>query len=119
MATHCFTPLLGKRLRVTALDNCGNTPAAATPNSFLVTTGFTTISLSSETEDGNEVITRRADGSLCVNQRDADSFKYFTVELEFCEVNPSLLAMITNAKPYLDHKGDVAGFTVPEGKIDK
>lgn len=117
MATHTFTPLLGKRIRATRLDECGRVPAPGTANSFLATNGFVSIKLSSETEDGSEIITRKADGSLCVNEKYSDSFKRFTLEMEFCEVNPSLLEIVSNAIPYNDHRGDVAGFTVPEGDM--
>lgn len=119
MPTKCFTPLLGKRLRVVTLDECGALPAAAAPDALLATDGFITISLSSEVEEGAEIITKKADGSLCVNEKFSDSFKRFTVEIEFCNVNPSLLSMVSNAEPYEDYAGDVAGFTVPEGLIDK
>ena len=118
MATKVYTPLLGKRLRVTKLDECGNVPAATTTNSYIATSGFIVATLSSEVEDGTEILTRKADGSLCVNEKMADSFKRFTVELEFCGVNPSLLAFTSNAEEYLDYGDDVAGITVPEGTID-
>lgn len=119
MSTRCFAPLLGKRIRVTTLDTCGNPPASATPNAFLATDGFISVSLSAEVEDGAEIIQRKADGSLCVNEKFASSFKRFTVEMEFCGVNPSLVSMVTNAKPYLDWLGNTAGFTVGEGTIVK
>lgn len=115
MATHCFIPLLGKRLRVTELDSCGAVPVAATQ---LATDGFVTMTLSSEVEEGTEIIVRKASGALCVNEKQADSFKRFTVEIEFCGVNPSLLALVTNAEEYADGE-DVIGFTVPEGEILK
>lgn len=119
MATKHFTPLLGKRIRVTTLNECGALPAAAAPDALIATDGFVTISLSSEIEEGAEIVSRKADGSLCVNEKFADSFKRFTVEMEFCGVNPSLLSMVSNAEPYEDYAGDVAGFTVPEGEIAK
>jgi len=62
---------------------------------------------------------KKASGALCVNEKKADSFKRFTVEIEFCGVNPSLLAIVSNAEPYEDYAGDIAGFTVGEGEIDK
>lgn len=117
MATHCFTPVLGKRLRVTELDSCGGVVVGTSQN--LVTDGFVTVTLSSEVEEGSEIMQRNASGALCVNEKMADSFKRFTVEIEFCGVNPSLLAIVSNAAPYEDYAGDVAGFTVPEGEIDK
>jgi hypothetical protein len=119
VSTKCFTPLLGKRIRVTTLSECGQVPAAATPDAVLATDGFVTVSLSSEIEDGTEIVTKKADGSLCVNEKFASSFKRFMVDIEFCQVNPSLLSMITNAEPYEDGAGEVIGFTVGEGYIDK
>jgi hypothetical protein len=117
MTTHCFIPMLGKRLRATGLDVCG----AVVPGEAeeVSTDGFITVNLSSEIEDGTEIILKKASGALCVNEKRADSFKRFTVEIEFCGVNPSLLALVSNAEPYEDYAGDIAGFTVPEGEIDK
>ncbi|UDL16222.1 major tail protein [Microbacterium phage Kozie] len=116
MATHCFIPLLGKRIRVTPLDSCGLIPEDA---EYVATDGFVTVNLSSEVEEGTEIIVRKASGALCVNEKMADSFKRFTVEIEFCGVNPSLLSIVSNAVPYEDGSGDVIGFTVPEGEIAK
>jgi hypothetical protein len=120
MVTKIFTPLLGKKIRSTTLDSCGALPIVATPNAVIVTDGFITLSLSSEIEEGAEIITRKADGTLCVNEKRSDSFKRFTVEMEFCGVNPSLLSVVSNAKPYYGYGGtDVIGFSVPEGEIAK
>lgn len=119
MATHCFIPVLGKRIRATVLDSCGNFPASASVDAWLATDGFISLSLSSETEDGTEIITKKADGSLCVNEKQPNSFKRFTLEMEFCGVNPSLLSIVSNAEPYSNGTDDVIGFTVPEGAIDK
>src|SRR3546814_3229664 len=58
-------------------------------------------------------------GSLCVNERTSDSFKRFTLEMEFCGVDPDLLSVTTNAEPYADYDLENAGFTVAEGTIDK
>ena len=117
MTTHCIIPLLGKRLRVLPQDSCGRTPDGA---QYIATDGFVSITLSSEVEDGAEIIVRKASGALCVNEKRANSFKRFTVELHFCGVNPGLLGITTNAKPYVDgYSGDTIGYTVPEGEINK
>ena len=117
MTNHCTIPLLGKRLRATPSDSCGNVPDGAM---YVATDGFVSITLSSEVEDGAEIIVRKASGALCVNEKRANSFKRFTVELHFCGVNPALLGITTNAKPYVDgYSGDVIGYTVPEGEINK
>lgn len=119
MATHCFVPVRGKRLRVTTLDTCGNVPTGGTENSWLATNGFISVNLTSEVEDGVEIIQRRADGALCVNEQGPGSFKRFNFEAVFCGVNPSLLAMMSNAEGYEDYAGDVSGFTVREGELTK
>jgi hypothetical protein len=116
MTTHCFIPLLGKRMRVTELDSCGVILPDAEQ---LSTDGFITVNLSSEVEDGTEIIVKKASGALCVNERQASSFKRFNVEMEFCGVNPSLLGIVSNAEPYEDYAGDIAGFTVGEGELAK
>lgn len=120
MATIVTNDLLGKRIRVTRLDASGNVPLTTVADSFIVTSGFVSVGMSFEMEDGDEIIVKRADGSLCINEKFSDSFKRATVEIELCEVNPNALTLMTNAEPYTGTVGtDVIGFTVPEGTIDK
>lgn len=114
-----FSPVRGKRLRVTALDDCGNVPEPDAEDSVVTTNGFISVSLSAEVEDGVEIVTRRADGSLCVNEKFASSFKSFNAEIEFCGVDPGLLGLTTNAEGYEDYDNLVSGIVVPEGTIDK
>lgn len=115
--THSYTPVLGKRIRVTPLDICGNFDKEK--HKPVATSGFVSVKLAAEVEDGTEITVRKADGSLCVNEKQSNTFKYFTVELEFCGVNPSVLDIVTNATKYLDHAGETAGFRVSYGKIEK
>lgn len=117
MPTHYFTPILGKRIRVTDLDACGNVITGE--DNALSTDGFVTLNLSSEIEEGEEIIQRKASGALCVNEKMSDSFKRFTLEIEFCGVNPHLMAKTTNAEIYNDWAEDPSGFTVPEGEFNK
>lgn len=119
MANKRFTPIFGKRIRVIKLDECGGLPDADDADTVVVTDGFVSVQLSAEVEDGNEVVTKKADGSLCVNERQADSFKRFTVEIEFCGVDPGLLSVVTNAEVYENYATDAAGIVVPEGTISK
>src|SRR3546814_20276438 len=70
------------------LDECGNLPASGADDAVVATDGFISLTLTSEIEEGTEIITRKADGSLCVNERPSDSFKRFTLEMEFCGVDP-------------------------------
>lgn len=119
MTTTCFVPVLGKRVRVTKLDACGEPYAASTADAMAVTNGFISVALSSEVEDGAEILTRRADGSICVNERQSSTFKRFTAEIEFCGVDAGLLSLVTNAETYDNYAGDPNGIVVPEGTISK
>lgn len=114
-----FTPVFGKRIRVTSLTPAGVVPTTAAPDAFVVTDGFVTVQLTSEIEAGDEVVQKTSSGALCVNEKQASSFKRFTVEITFCGVNPYLLTMVSGAQPYFDANGDVAGFAQPEGQTQK
>lgn len=118
MATQCFKPIFGKRIRVSLMDSCCR---AVTGGSCaeIVTDGFISLSLSSEVEDGAEVITRKASGELCVNHKAPNAFKRFTLEMEFCGVDPDLLSFMTNMSAYQDWAGDIAGATAYEGMVDQ
>lgn len=117
--TKCFTPLLGKMIRVTKVDECGNPPAGAATDAFVATDGFISVSLSAEVEDGTEIVTKKADGSLCINEKFSDSFKRLTVETSLCGVNPSLMSFMSNVEPYQGYGATPKniGFTVPEGEL--
>lgn len=116
MANHVFIPVRGKRVRIVELDSCGR---PIEDGNYLVSDGFISVAASAVVEEGAEVTQRKFTGALCVNEKFADSFKRFTVTMEFCGVNPALLTLVTNASGYEDHAGDMAGFTVAEGDIEK
>lgn len=108
-----FTPIRGKKIRVTELDDCG----AVLPTSrFIVTDGFITVTLTPNVEEGTTIQTRLASGAMCINEEGNPSFSNFGVELEFCGVDPELLTMVTNAQEY-ETLSEVTGFTVPEGEM--
>lgn len=117
--TKCFRPVLGKVMRVTALDEFGVPLPSLTEGASLATDGFVTIELSAEIEEGEEIIQKTASGALCVNEKLPDSFKRLTVGITLCGVNPSLLSMMSNIEPYYDAAGTVVGFTQPEGSITR
>jgi len=119
MPTTCFAPVLGKKIRVTRLDNCCNPGPAGTECGLVVSDGFIRVSLSTETTEGNEIAPVKADGTTCYSVRTPDSFSRMTVEVEFCRVDPDLYEMMSNAEPFLDYNGDTTGFTIGEGNLEK
>lgn len=119
MATRCFKPIFGKRIRLTRMDECCAVATGPTDACLeIVSDGFVSLSLSSEVEEGTEVVTKKANGDLNINQKAPDSFKRFTVEMELAGVDPDLLAFLTNMRPYLDAAGDTVGATAYEGVVN-
>lgn len=119
MPTTCFAPVLGKKIRVTRLDNCCNTAPPGTECGMVISDGFIRITLSTETTEGTEIAPTKADGTTCYSVRTPDSFNRMTVEIEFCNVDPDLFEMMSNAEPFVDYNGDTTGFTVGEGALEK
>lgn len=116
MTAHNYRPVRGKRVRVTTLDACGRVDGNS---KYVVSKGLVTLTIAPEVEEGTEILQRNMAGELCINERTAASMKSMTIEAQFCGVEPSLAIAMTNARPYLDAAGDLAGFRVPEGAIDK
>lgn len=115
MPTKSLQPIRGKRLRVTQLDDCGRFVTGTSLQ--IVTEGFVTVTITPQVEDGTDIQVRNANGALCINEKGNPTFTGLDLEIEFCDVNPSLISFVTNAEEYDDYSGDVAGFTLPEGEI--
>ncbi len=110
--THNFEPILVKRMRATSLTDGGAIDASS---KYIVTDGLISIKLSAQIDDGAEILQRNAAGYLCVNEKLNPAFKRINLDIDFCGVNPTLLAWLTSAKEYADYAGDIAGFTQGEG----
>jgi hypothetical protein len=119
MPTICYSPVLGKTVRVSRLDSCCRVAPPGTDCGFVVTDGFIRVSLSTETTEGTEIAPTKANGTNCYSVRTPDSFSRMTVEIEFCQVDPDLFEMMSNAEPFVDYNGDTTGFTVGEGTLEK
>lgn len=113
MATQCFPFAQGRRLRVTKIDACGN--PIDDDCAQVVSGGFVQVSVSSETITGTSIQPLNAAGELCYRLRAPDVFTGHNLSIEFCEVDPSLMAMVTNANQVVDWNDDIVGFQTVEG----
>lgn len=107
----CFNLAQGRRLRVSEIDNCGNPTGL-----YVVSEGFVSVAASSEMVSGTTIEPVNANGKLCYQVRSKDQFTRHTLEIEFCEVDPTLLAMTTNASIVEDWGGDETGFQTIQGE---
>lgn len=93
MVSTCVTPIRGRMLRVVKLDTCGN-PVTGGSSSMVISKGFISVKMTPDYEDGTEFLQKAADGSLCVNQKDAGSLKRVKLDIDFCVMDPDLLTLL-------------------------
>jgi hypothetical protein len=70
-----------------------------------------TVSYTANTDDGEEINLQNAAGERCVYEPAVPTFLGYTVEVEFCQVDPELFAIMTGQDVYTDAFGNVIGFT--------
>lgn len=97
MATKILKSIKGKVVRLTRLDDCGDVIEGSCTT--LVSECFVSVTLSGEFEAGDEYIQKSAWGELCINDKDPDVLKRVSVSIDFAEINPDALDIITNANP--------------------
>ncbi len=109
MAGNCFTPIRGRRMRVTRVDTIGR-PVPG-PCSTVVTAGFVSVEMTAEIEEGEETTVRTAGGDLCVSEKGCDQLKWLNISIEFCKVDPDLFSMINPTwTKLLDCNGETIGW---------
>jgi len=108
MTTKCFPLIRGRALRVTRLDGCGN-PVLG-PDSTIVSDGFITVGWTANTDEGTEINVTNAAGRTCILDTPAPKFTGYTLQVEFCGVDPDLISMMTGQDTVLDGDGNAVGF---------
>lgn len=112
----CATPIKGSMLRLVKVDACG-VPVTGTASIVVTTKGFVQVQMSPQYEDGEEFFERTADGTPCVNQKDDPTLKRMQLTVNFCEVDPIGVAMVSSGT-LLDAVSPVVtgtGFAISEG----
>ena len=94
MATQDFAASVqGVSIRVTRLDAAGNLLNGA--GDSYTTSAFMRVSFTPEYEEGDEIVEKSADGTICVSYKAPDTFKRITMELAICEPDSELSALIS------------------------
>lgn len=111
-----YRPFKGRTIRATKLiDDCCALPAEDTDCSIVVIDSFTTISLEPNIEDGDTAFERKANGDICINERDPDVLQDLTVNLTLCQVPASFITQLTGWPLVTDADSAGVGFDVMEG----
>lgn len=116
MTTQCFNVVRGRRVRITQLDTCG-IPVSGGAGAFVVSSGFIQVTLAPDTEKGDEYVQKNANGDLCVNERAQDMLKRLAVTIDWCQVDPDIINLITGFP--LETSGlNTVGFRIQEGRFN-
>lgn len=106
MVSQCVTPIKGRIIRVMKLDTCGSIVTGA-GSSMVVADGFISLKNAPQYEDGTEFVKKRADGLLCVNQKDPGQLKRVELESLWCVIDPDMRVVMDGAR--LLQSGGVTG----------
>jgi hypothetical protein len=94
MATQDYAASVqGVAIRVTRLDAAGN--LLTEPGDSYTTSAFLRVSFTPEYEEGDEIVEKSADGTVCVSYKAPDTLKRITMELAICEPDPELTALLS------------------------
>lgn len=109
--SRCFAPVRGRALRVTRLDGCGR-PVYG-DGSVAVSEGFISVGFTGNNTETEAIEVTNANGRNCVNVPSATNFQNYTLEIQFCQVDPAVFALLTGQEVITDETtGDLIGFSV-------
>jgi hypothetical protein len=110
MTTKCFDLVRGRRLRVTALDDCGRLVYG--DGVVGVAKAFVSIGLTANTTTSDEISVTDADGEVVVLEAEEDSLTSYSAEIVFRRVDPEVYNIITGQNVYRNYAGDIVGLVV-------
>lgn len=94
MATQDYAASIqGVSIRVTRLDAAGN--LLNSPGDSYTTSAFMRVSFTPEYEEGDEIVEKSANGTICVSYKAPDTLKRVTMELAICEPDPELTNLMS------------------------
>ena len=94
MATQDYAASIqGVSVRVTRLDAAGN--LLNNPGDSYTTSAFMRLSFTPEYEEGEEIVEKSANGTICVSYKAPDTLKRVTLELAICEPDPELTELMS------------------------
>lgn len=108
MPTKTLRSVKGRRMRLTALDECG-VPDFGNTCGSIVTSGFISVTWSDEVETGEEFTQKNAWGDFCIAEKDSDRVKWVNLTISMCEVDPEILIMVGGALANENTTGDTIG----------
>jgi hypothetical protein len=97
MVAQCVSPIQARVARLIKLDVCGN-PVTGASSAVSVVDGFVSINPSPQYLDGEEHQQRKANGALCVYQKDPSELTRVDLEINWCVMDPDALVIVTGER---------------------
>lgn len=116
MVAQCVSPIQARVARLIKLDTCGQ-PVTGASSSVVVTNGFVSINPSPQYQDGEEHTQRKADGSLCVYQKDPSELTRVDLTINWCVLDPDALVVITGERLLTTASVTGTGVAFGEGQL--
>jgi hypothetical protein len=101
----------GVSIRVTRLDAAGT--LMTDPGDSYTTSAFMRVSFTPEYEEGDEIVEKSANGTICVSYKAPDTMKRVTMELAICEPDPELTQLMSGG---LLLRKNLGTFATPDRK---
>lgn len=112
MATQDYAASIqGVSIRVTRLDAAGT--LLNNPGDSYTTSAFMRVSFTPEYEEGDEIVEKSANGTICVSYKAPDTMKRVTMELAICEPDPELTNLLSGG---LLLRKNMGTFAAPDRK---
>jgi hypothetical protein len=112
----CASPIQARVARLIKLDICGN-PVTGASSAVVVTDGFVSIAPSPQYLDGEEHQQRKANGALCVYQKDPSELTRVDITTQFCVMDPDALVVITGERLLTTGAATGSGVVYGEGQL--
>jgi hypothetical protein len=90
-------------MRLTRQDACGVNEVEATADSRITVASFVRVGITPDVFEGSDIEITSAGGTLCIDDKGVDTLKGFDLELEICNVNETILEMLTGAAILTDY----------------
>lgn len=116
MPETAYKPFKGRTIRLTSLvEECCELPEEGTEDAINVFDSFTTVSLEANIEDGERAFERKANGDICLNEREDDVLQDLSVNLTMCQIRAEAVTALTGWPIVRDADGNGVGFDIMEG----
>lgn len=116
MVAQCVSPIQARVARLIKLDVCGN-PVTGASSAVVVTDGFISINPSPQYQDGEEHQQRKANGALCVYQKDPSELTRVQITTNFCVLDPDAMVVITGERLLTTGSATGTGVAYGEGQL--